>query len=128
MPLWSLLSRQSPSGLIQHSPTYARFRSWCIRNFARPKGPGPFLPQLDGLRFIAIMGVVLYHLKGNFAFQYPNHDLGLLGRLCGRGAFGVPLFFTISGFIIARPFLIQRSVSIKRYMLRRLSRLSHPIC
>ncbi|MGA8262794.1 MAG: acyltransferase, partial [Arenicellales bacterium] len=72
------------------------------------------------------MGVVLYHLKGNFAFQHPGQNLGWVGRLWGEGAFGVPLFFAISGFIIARPFLRHKSVSIKRYMLRRLSRLEPP--
>ena len=45
-----------------------------------------YIPGLDGLRAIAIIGVVLYHL-------YPGTVRG--------GFLGVSLFFVISGYLIA---------------------------
>jgi peptidoglycan/LPS O-acetylase OafA/YrhL len=52
------------------------------------------IPELDLLRFIAAMSVVLYH--------YGYHDtLGTLGSQVTRfGFLGVHLFFMISGFVI----------------------------
>lgn len=52
-----------------------------------------FLPQVDGLRFVAVMGVILHHwcqeyLAGSFFFT--NIPIGT----------GVNLFFVISGFLI----------------------------
>jgi len=69
-----------------------------------------FVPEIDGLRFFAIGSVVLYHLLGiisvrkfgawepeRFAAYFPLNWLT-------RGHFGVPLFFAISGFVLAMPF------------------------
>ncbi|MGH8240464.1 MAG: acyltransferase family protein, partial [Steroidobacteraceae bacterium] len=52
------------------------------------------IPELDLLRFIAAAGVVLFHLT-HWPMQ-PN----LLTQIFTYGAFGVPLFFMISGFVI----------------------------
>ncbi|MEZ2585135.1 acyltransferase family protein [Kluyvera intermedia] len=51
------------------------------------------------LRGIAGIFVVLYHFKGYLNGVYAQKDLGQI--LFGSGAFGVDLFFMISGFIIA---------------------------
>lgn len=52
------------------------------------------IPELDLLRFIAAAAVVLFH-----ATNWPA-DPNLLTRIATYGAFGVPLFFMISGFVI----------------------------
>ncbi|MCK7029279.1 acyltransferase family protein [Enterobacter kobei] len=51
------------------------------------------------LRGIAGISVVLYHFKGYLNGVYAQKDLGQI--LFGSGAFGVDIFFMISGFIIA---------------------------
>jgi peptidoglycan/LPS O-acetylase OafA/YrhL len=52
------------------------------------------LPELDLLRFLAAAGVVMYH-----ATRWPS-ERGLLFDIFRFGFMGVPLFFTISGFVI----------------------------
>jgi peptidoglycan/LPS O-acetylase OafA/YrhL len=52
-----------------------------------------YVPQLDGLRGIAIVAVLLYHIGG----KLPGIHLELISRY-GWG--GVDLFFVISGFLI----------------------------
>ncbi|EEW1799930.1 acyltransferase [Escherichia coli] len=51
------------------------------------------------LRGIAALLVVFFHFRFYLNNVYAQHDLGTL--LFGGGAFGVDLFFMISGFIIA---------------------------
>lgn len=104
-------------------------REWSLRYIARPQPGQTFVPQIDGLRFVAIMAVLLYHIQGYFEAaagldgvraQDPVHALFALGF------YGVPLFFAISGYIIARPFLAPREISLGRYFLRRITRLEPP--
>ncbi len=52
------------------------------------------IPELDLLRFTAAAGVVLFH-----ATNWPSQP-NLLTQIMTYGAFGVPLFFMISGFVI----------------------------
>jgi peptidoglycan/LPS O-acetylase OafA/YrhL len=54
------------------------------------------LPQLDGVRGLAILLVMVLHL-----WRFPEgHEL--LNRLAGAGWVGVDLFFVLSGFLITR--------------------------
>ena len=71
-------------------------------NFRRITTQKKFIPQIDGLRFVAIASVVLFHfysaLEGRGAIPVPiplDHDLPKRG---------VELFFAISGFILGVPF------------------------
>ena len=83
---------------------------------------------------MAIAAVVLFHANGYVAARRafePGVVAGsTLGRLLGHGHFGVQLFFTISGFILALPFararFLERQVELKRYFTRRLTRLEPP--
>ena len=87
-----------------------------------------FIPQIDGLRFVAIASVVLFHVyaaleRGAIPVPIPfNTDLAKRG---------VELFFGISGFILGVPFasrylLNAPKVNLKQYFLRRLTRLEPP--
>ncbi|MFT6274506.1 MAG: peptidoglycan/LPS O-acetylase OafA/YrhL [Halioglobus sp.] len=80
----------------------------------QPKSFAPashFLPAIEGMRGLAVLAVVLYHLK------IPFFTAGYLG---------VDLFFVISGFIITRNILAHLSVgqfSLKHFYYRRYRRL-----
>jgi peptidoglycan/LPS O-acetylase OafA/YrhL len=105
------------------------------QRLARITSSGRFVPEIDSLRFFAITGVVLFHLNGYVATKlYSNPTLpesSLLYQMLQGGSFGVQLFFAISGFIISLPFaevhlLGARTVSLRKYFLRRLTRLEPP--
>ena len=96
-----------------------------------------FIPQIDGLRFLAIMMVVLYHInifvtvKVPFSFIRSTSDYWWMFQLLDSDRKGVFLFFVISGFILALPFARAarqegKPVSLPNYYLRRLTRLEPP--
>src|SRR6185437_4373648 len=95
---------------------------------------GQWLPEIDGLRFVAIFSVLLFHLQGQFDHHYSlviRSPFALAVRAFGFGNRGVPLFFAISGFILALPFAqghrgAAQPPSLRRYYLRRLTRLEPP--
>ena len=71
-----------------------------------------YRPDIDGLRAIAVSGVVLYHLQS-------------VDILPG-GFLGVDVFFVISGFLITSlilPSIQDRTFSFKNFYLRRARRL-----
>lgn len=92
---------------------------------------------MDGLRFIAIFSVVMFHLhwdlmrKMNFTYIDDKMDYPLLNELMKSGDRGVPIFFVISGFILALPFAKHHIFSTpifstKSYFFRRVTRLEPP--
>jgi peptidoglycan/LPS O-acetylase OafA/YrhL len=96
---------------------------------------GNWIPEIDGLRFVAITATLFAHIlgqtlvRGGQYFADNNRDTAL--TLIDRGGRGVLLFFAISGFILAQPFLRQhllhgRAVSVKAFFKRRLTRLEPP--
>lgn len=77
--------------------------------------PSVRIKALDGIRALAIVAVVLYHLR-------PSVLPG--------GFIGVTVFFVLSGFLITRSTvsaLDKGSFSYRRYLLRRFWRLFFPI-
>jgi peptidoglycan/LPS O-acetylase OafA/YrhL len=105
--------------------------------FKRKTNTTSFIPQIDGLRFLAIMMVLLYHLnifitvKVPFSFTRPTADYWWMFNLLDSDRKGVFLFFVISGFILALPFARAargegKPVELKHYYLRRLTRLEPP--
>ncbi|MCU1320932.1 MAG: acyltransferase 3 [Acidobacteriaceae bacterium] len=95
---------------------------------------GNWIPELDGLRFIAIASVILFHLHGQLLHHSnvaiaPRYDIFAL--FLSNGNRGVPLFFMISGFILARPFAEHHLFNkprpaLSKYFARRLTRLEPP--
>jgi peptidoglycan/LPS O-acetylase OafA/YrhL len=101
-------------------------------NFRRITSQKRFIPQIDGLRFVAISSVVLFHLYASLnhggAVQHASFDAANVGILSKRG---VELFFAISGFILGVPFVASYlqgapKINLKQYFLRRLTRLEPP--
>jgi len=73
------------------------------------------------LRGLAALMVVFYHLKATLNDVYAQKDLGDI--LFNSGAFGVDLFFIISGFIICYATEKKESSMPLKYMLRRFFRI-----
>lgn len=114
-------------------PVVERRRTWSLR---RITSGSSWIPEIDGLRFVAIALVVLFHLsaqviaKSPIPFTTKSWYAGLFAFF-GRGDIGVRIFFVISGFILGRPFarhflLAQPKPSLRSYYLRRLTRLEPP--
>ena len=70
-----------------------------------------YQPKIDGLRAIAVLSVVFYHLKiSSF----------------GGGFIGVDIFFVISGYLITSIILSEKEKGIfdlKKFLLKRIKRL-----
>ncbi len=121
---------QPPSLPPETSPAW-------LRPFQRVISAGSHVREIDGLRFIALAFVVLLHLNHYVILDArvtltPEPTSSPLGRMLDQGDFGVRLFFAISGFILCLPFLRQytgrgKPVRLKRYFLRRLTRLEPPL-
>ena len=71
-----------------------------------------YITGFDGIRTLAVVGVILYHL-------FPKAMAG--------GYLGVPVFFTVSGYLITdlmrQEWLQTREVDIKSFYIRRMKRL-----
>lgn len=108
-----------------------------LRALSRVTSSGQLIPVIDGLRFLAIASVVMVHLleyvivRSPVGFDQTLQETSILGGVLTRGRFGVQLFFVISGFVIFLPFAqyhlaAGRSVSLRNYFLRRLTRIEPP--
>jgi peptidoglycan/LPS O-acetylase OafA/YrhL len=112
-------------GLFQHCMRQL------INKFTRVTSTGSYLPEIDGLRFLAISWVFVYHLNDFLVTNYHVAGAKIIRTIFGNGHFGVELFFVISGFVLSLPFaryyLKQgKKVYLKQYFLRRLTRLEPP--
>jgi peptidoglycan/LPS O-acetylase OafA/YrhL len=107
-----------------------------IQKFQRVTSSGKFISEIDGLRFIAIGTVVLFHINANPHIGAVSTNASYLERLLllnvvTQGFHGVQLFFIISGFILAYPFAShylkgKSRVNLKQYFIRRVTRLEPP--
>jgi peptidoglycan/LPS O-acetylase OafA/YrhL len=118
---------------------FARFPSHLFR---RVTSGGSVLAELDGLRAVAIVPVVLFHatlslylkgVQGQVSSITGDSDVfrSPLGWMIGHGFLGVQLFFVISGFVVTLPFararlLGERPPSLGKYYLKRLTRIEPP--
>ncbi|ANH80450.1 hypothetical protein A8C56_05100 [Niabella ginsenosidivorans] len=97
---------------------------------------GKFINEIDGLRFVAIIPVLIQHMTERFerntSINFAKPEEGnFLSFLASRGFLGVYIFFVISGFILALPFAShylkqKKKVPLKNYFWRRLTRLEPP--
>jgi peptidoglycan/LPS O-acetylase OafA/YrhL len=107
-------------------------RAFWTTHLRRRTTTGRWLPEIDGLRFIAIASVLLFHMQGQIEHHYAlevSHSW--FARAAGFGNRGVPLFFVLSGFILSLPFARSHfsaatTPSLRRYYLRRVTRLEPP--
>lgn len=109
------------------------------RAFRRSTSSKNFIPEIDGLRFLAILTVVIFHfhflllknLDGKVLIDVQSSGITTSGWWVSRLDLGVKLFFAISGFILSIPFFNQcwfdgKKVDLKNYFIRRLTRLEPP--
>lgn len=80
--------------------------------------PGRFR-EIDGLRGIAVLGVVIYHYGVPYGTYYPSDNA--VKYSFSPGEMGVQLFFMISGFVILLSAI--KSKSAARFAVARISRL-----
>jgi peptidoglycan/LPS O-acetylase OafA/YrhL len=105
-----------------------------LDKFKRTTSSSFYLPQVDGLRFLAIIIVVVQMHIPNYinTTYFDGKLLNSYGReFILEGINGVYLFFVISGFILGLPFaktymLKESKLNLKNYFLRRLVRLEPP--
>lgn len=101
--------------------------------YGRPRTETRYIPQIDGLRALAIAFVFIWHAGLRVVRQIDvlnrsgghfDNDYGLLPH----GEIGVALFFVISGFVIAQPFLSRPRADwrLLRFYRRRLHRIYPP--
>lgn len=90
-----------------------------------------YLAFVDGIRFVAIMPVVLLHANERL-LRYVVSESSLtafeheFSFIISRGAIGVMIFFTLSGFILSLPFANGLQLNYKSYISRRLTRIEPP--
>lgn len=108
-------------------------------NLQRVVTEGVYLAEVDGLRFIAILLVILQHLSERLIrntpveFTIPIKD-DPFAFLVSRGTVGVFLFFAISGFVLCLPFAKSiasedknvKKPNLKNFYIRRLTRIEPP--
>ncbi len=80
-----------------------------------------YLPSLNGIRAIAAMMVMFWHIYQFFPM------FGLIGKENPISGFGVTLFFVLSGYLITYLLLKEKNkystISIKDFYLRRILRI-----
>jgi len=105
---------------------------WLVSRASRDTTSGQFIAEIDGLRFIAIFSVILFHLNWFITSKTGRPEAGdIFTGFLSNGHIGVRLFFVISGFVIALPFakghlLNGKKPSLRQYFFRRLTRLEPP--
>ena len=112
-------------------------KNW-LEKFRRVTSSTNYLPEVDGLRFLAIFMVVVWMHTTHFIDEkfFSNQLItnAYWKNFIIEGGNGVALFFMISGFILSFPFAKahfnqspdKKPISLKRYYLRRLIRLEPP--
>lgn len=107
-------SRRTPA--FSSKPAHASANDGARPSAANQQTPGRpksrYIPALDGLRTLAVVAVVLYHLNLTWA---------------QGGLLGVTIFFVLSGYLITRLLLNEVAktgrIDLKSFWIRRIRRL-----
>ncbi len=112
---------------------------WIAAKLSRVTSSHVFIPEVDGLRFLALVPVLVLHSTSHFLLWRGWTDFsgnwsaghGPVLAVLGLGWVGVQIFFVLSGFVVALPFARQAfegapSPRLKRYFMRRLTRIEPP--
>lgn len=119
--------------MASSAPEASGALAWVVRRLTRVTSSGLYIPELDGLRWLAMALVFLQHFQlailATTADRSVTPDPGLATLYDMR--VGVELFFVISGFILGVPFVSERvlgkeRVDLRAYFLRRLTRIEPP--
>lgn len=115
-----------------------------LARLSRRTTGGRYIPVVDGLRFVAIMLVLIFHAAFVLSLVNPRLALhtgatsiapaaatAILPRLVAEMRVGVQVFFMVSGFVLSLPYIRARQLgeprpSLRRYFLRRVSRIEPP--
>ncbi len=109
-----------------------------FKYLSRKTSNNTFIPEIDGLRFIAIITVLFFHLNtvlirsvdGGFEQEILKETYADFGWWMIRLDLGVKVFFAISGFVLALPFIksydLKKPINLKSYFIRRVTRLEPP--
>ena len=99
------------------------------KRLSRITSSGRYFAEVDGLRFMAIMPVLIQHLSERVqryspvAWETAPAD-DMTAFWASRGTIGVFIFFAISGFVLALPFAKYHLNGGKKVGLKCL----HPLC
>jgi peptidoglycan/LPS O-acetylase OafA/YrhL len=118
-------------------PPKTQRTSFLEARLRRITSDGTYIAEIDGLRFIAIISVLMFHTRMMTTIYYgqivlPSNKLLLaLNRMLFHGGRGVELFFAVSGMVLGLPFARHYLngdpvPSLGRYFKRRLTRLEPP--
>jgi peptidoglycan/LPS O-acetylase OafA/YrhL len=127
------------SSVEAQSGQLRRAGEWLAAKLSRVTSTHDFIPEVDGLRFVALVPVLFLHSATHFLIWRGWRDFsgnwtsshGLILRGIAVGALGVQIFFVISGFVVALPFARQwlagaPKPALGRYFMRRLTRIEPP--
>ena len=120
-----------------------KFGEFLSNKLMRVTTTGKIIREIDGLRFLAILPVILQHISermfrysfaSNSGFQGDYHkfiNTDMSAYWISRGTVGVFVFFAISGFVLSFPFAKhyltdKPAVGLKSYFWRRVTRLEPP--
>lgn len=86
-----------------------------------------YFPNLNGIRFIAALAVIIHHIE-QFKAIFSLDSLWESSKIIRSiGGLGVVLFFTLSGFLITYLLLFEQkqagNISIKQFYIRRILRI-----
>lgn len=100
-----------------------------VSRLAHGTGSGAVFPAIDGLRAIAVLLVLGFHVHGFGAGSPPVNLLGVdLRPWLSTGFVGVDLFFVLSGFLLMLPwakshFDDRRAINVREFYWRRILRI-----
>jgi peptidoglycan/LPS O-acetylase OafA/YrhL len=127
---------------VDHQPVGSR--NELLGRLSRRTTSGRYVPVIDGLRFVAILLVLVFHvslvldlilgrrtLAPPFGAIWGTSVTTLLGRAVWEMNHGVEVFFAVSGFVLSLPYVSARhrgtpKPTLRRYYLRRVTRIEPP--